>query len=170
MRFGLGGLALAVLLSTTACSKSTAPPAAPAAAAALSLPVTKDGHGLMSAQTARIKVKGKKGDYTADVAITPSWWAAQGEFKIVWYAGLSQVKRFFNVSNETGDTGDRPTWLKDPETGVRQVQVSFDGGPLQSVKPDTARAPFKIPPGAKAVTEVKMDFGPADAPVTVDWK
>jgi hypothetical protein len=168
MRFGLGGLALAAVLTTTACSKPPAPP--PAAPAGLSLPVTADGHGVMSAQTAKIKVKGKKGDYTADVAITPSWWAAQGEFKIVWYAGLSQVKRFFNISGETGDPGDRPSWLKDPETGVRQVQVSFDGGPLQAVKPDTARAPFKIPAGAKAVTEVKMDFGPADNPQTVDWK
>ena len=168
MRLGLGGLGLAVLLSTTACSKSAPPP--PAGPAALSLPVTKDGHGVMSPQTAKIKVTGKKGDYTADVAMTPSWWAAQGEFKIVWYAGLSQVKRFFNISNETGDRGDRPGWLKDPETGVRQVQVSFDGGPLQSVKPDTARAPFQIPPGAKAVTEVKVDFGPADSPSTVDWK
>lgn len=168
MRLGFGGLALAAVLTTTACSKP--PPTAPAAPPALSLPVTKDGHGVMSAQTAKIKVKGKKGDYTADVAITPSWWAAQGEFKIVWYAGLSQVKRFFNISGEAGDPGDRPAWLKDPETGVRRVQVSFDGGPLQAVKPDTARAPFKIPAGAKAVTEVKLDFGPADSPTTVDWK
>jgi len=168
MRFGLGGLALASVLTTAACSKPAPPP--PPAAATLSLPVTADGHGVMSAQTAKIKAKGAKGDYTADVAITPSWWAAQGEFKVVWYAGLSQAKRFFNISNEAGAAGDRPTWLKDPETGVRQVQVSFDGGPLQAVKPDTARAPFKIPAGAKAVTEVKMDFGPADAPQTLDWK
>jgi len=169
MRFGFGGLALAALLATTACSKP--PPTTTAAAPpALTLPVTKDGHGVMSVQTAHIKVKGKKGDYAADVAITPSWWAAQGEFKIVWYAGLSQVKRFFNISGETGDPGDRPGWLKDPETGVRQVQVSFDGGPLQTVKPDTARAPFKIPAGAKAVTEVKLDFGPEANPSTVDWK
>lgn len=169
MRLRLGGLVLAAVLTTTACSKAPAPPAA-AAPAALSLPVTADGHGVMSAQVAKIKVKGKKGDYTADVSITPSWWSAQGEFKIVWYAGLSQVKRFFNITNEAGDPGDRPAWLKDPEGGVRQVQVSFDGGPLQAVKPDTARAPFKIPAGAKAVTEVKMDFGSADSPQTVDWK
>jgi hypothetical protein len=168
MRLRLSGLALAAVLATTACSKPPAPP--PAAAPAFSLPVAVEGHGVMPAQTAKITAKGAKGPYTADVAITPTWWSNQGQFKLVWYMGLSQVKRFFNITNVTGDPGDWPAWMKDPETGIRQVQVSFDGGPLQTLKPDTARAEFKIPAGAKAVTEVKMAFGPADSPQTVDWK
>ena len=168
MRLRLGGLVLAAVLTTTACSK--APPLPPPAPVGFSIPVTAEGHGVMTAQTAKISAKGAKGAYTADVAITPTWWANQGQFKLVWYMGLSQVKRFFNITNVTGEPGDRPAWIKDPETGIRQVQVSFDGGPLQTLKPETARAEFKIPAGAKAVTEVKMAFGSADSPQTVDWK
>ena len=175
MRCGVGGLALAATLSITtlsitACSKPE--PAKPAAPASLSLALTPDTHGVLPAQTAHVEVKAPKGGgtYATDVAMTPTWWVGDGEFKIVWYAGLSQTKRFFNLSNPTGDPKDEPDYLRNPEMGVRQVQVSFDGGALQSVKPDTARAAFKIPAGAKAVTQVVVAFGTPDTPQTLTWK
>jgi hypothetical protein len=179
MRRGVGGLALAAILSITtlsisACSKPEEAAKA-AAPAALSLALTRDTHGVLPAQTAHVEaqpVKAAKGagPYAADVALTPTWWVGDGEFKIVWYAGLSQTKRFFNMSNTKGDPKDEPDYLRNPEMGVRQVQVSFDGGPLQSVKPDTARAAFKTPAGAKAVTQVQVAFGAPDNPQVLTWK
>jgi hypothetical protein len=172
MRLGVGGLALAVILSVTACSKTEAPKSAAGAPASLSLAMVEDTHGVLPPQTVKIDLKADKkhGAYATDVAATPTWWVSGDEFKVVWYAGLSQTKRFFNMSNTTGDAKDQPDWLKNPETGVRNVKVAFDGGALQSVKPDTARASFKIPAGAKAVTEIQVAFGPEDAPQTLDWK
>ena len=160
MRSGVGGLALApiLLLSSlglsglglSGCAKPE--PGAPAAPAALSVPLAEGGHGVLAAQTNDITVKGKAGDYSQTVAITPNWWVGAGEFKIVWYAGMSQTKRFFQVSNIKGAPADRPAFLKNPEEGVRLVKVSFDGAEPMTVKPTTARAPFKFPAGAKAVT------------------
>lgn len=168
MRLGLGGLALASILVLSGCSNPG--PAAPAAPPALSVPLAEGGHGVLPAQTAQIVVKGKKGDYSQTVAMTPNWWVGGGEFKIVWYAGMSQTKRFFQVSNEKGDPADKPEFLKNPEMGVRTVKVGFDGKDPMLVKPTTARAPFQIPAGAKAVTRVEVAFGPEDAPQSYIWK
>lgn len=168
MRPTAGGLALASILVLSGCSNSG--PAAPAAPAALSVPLAEGGHGVLPAQTADITVKGKKGDYSETVAMTPNWWVGGGEFKIVWYAGMSQTKRFFQVTGEKGDPSDKPEFLKNPEEGVRSVKVAFDGKDPMLVNPTTARAPFKIPAGAKAVTSVEVAFGPADAPKAYIWK
>lgn len=173
MRPGVGGLLLAPILvlsglGLSGCSQPKA--AAPAAPAALSVPLAEGGHGVLPAQTNDISVKGKKGDYSQTVAMTPNWWVGGGEFKVVWYAGLSQTKRFFQASNTKGDASDQPNFLKNPETGVRQVKVAFDGKDPMMVKPETARALFKIPAGAKAVTGVEVVFGPEDAPKSYVWK
>jgi hypothetical protein len=168
MRPCVGGLALAVVLVLSGCSKPEQ--ATPAAPAALALALAEGGHGVLPAQTNEITVKGKKGDYSQTVSMTPNWWVGGGEFKIVWYAGMSQTKRFFQVAGEKGDPADKPEFLKNTEMGVREVKVSFDGGAPMSVKPTTARAPFKIPSGAKAVTGVEVAFGPEDAPKSYIWK
>jgi hypothetical protein len=168
MRPSVGGLALAAILVLSGCSKPG--PSAPAGPVALAVPLAEGGHGVLAPQTAVIKVKGKTGDYAQTVTMTPNWWVGGGEFKVVWYAGQSQTKRFFTFAGETGDPADRPAFLKNPEEGVREVKVAFDGALPMSVHPTTARAPFKIPAGAKTVTHVEIDYGPADAPQSYTWK
>lgn len=170
MRIAVGGLALVFSLLLSSCSKPETPP--PPGPVALALPATGENHGVLSAQTVQVKTKtkGKTADYVADVALTPNWWVGGGSFKIVWYAGLSQTKRFFVVTPVTGAAGDQPDFLKNPEEGVREVKVSFDGGPPMSVTPTTARAPFKVPAGAKTVTQVEVSYGSNDAPQMLTWK
>jgi hypothetical protein len=152
----------------SACSKSE--PAAPPGPVAMAAPLAEGGHGVLPVQTAQVTVKGKKGDYSQTVSMTPNWWVGGGDFKIVWYAGQSQTKRFFTLADEKGDPADKPAFLKNPEEGVREVKVSFDGAAPMSVRPTTARAQFKIPAGAKAVTGVQVVYGPEDAPQTYIWK
>jgi hypothetical protein len=168
MRPSTGGLVLAAILMLSACSKPG--PATPPATAALAVPLAEGGHGVLPAQTAQVTAKGKKGDYSETVTMTPNWWVGSGEFKVVWYAGQSQTKRFFTFADAKGDPADKPAFLKNPEEGVREVKVSFDGGLPMSVRPTTARAPFKIPDGAKAVTGVQIVYGSEDAPQTFVWK
>ena len=164
MRYRLGGLVLALSFLLSSCSKPEAP-AAPAGPVALALPLGKEGHGVLAAQSTVLK--GKDGKSIATVAMTPNWWVGQGNFKVVWFAGLSQTKRFFVIS---GTSGVLPPILKNPEEGVREVKVSFDGAPLTSVHPTTTRAEFPIPAGAKTVTEVQVVFGAEGAAETVTWK
>lgn len=168
MRPSTGGLVLAAILMLSACSKSE--PTAPPGPAALVVPLAEGGHGVLPVQAAQVTVKGKKGDYSQTVNMTPNWWVGAGEFKVVWYAGMSQTKRFFTFADEKGDPADKPAFLKNPEEGVREVKVSFDGGLPMSVHPTTARALFKIPAGAKAVTGVQVVYGPEEAPQTYIWK
>lgn len=168
MRPSTGGLVLAAILLLSACAKSEA--TAPPGPAALSLPLAEGGHGVLPAQTATVTVKGKTGDYSQTVGMTPNWWVGGGEFKVVWYAGQSQTKRFFTFADEKGDPADRPTFFKNPEEGVREVKVAFDGALPMSVRPTTARALFKVPSGAKAVTGVQVVYGSAEAPQTYIWK
>jgi len=132
--------------------------------------LAENGHGVLTAQSQAVSAKGKSGDYSATVALTPNWWVGGGEFKVVWYAGLSQTKRFFQISAETGKPADKPAWIANPEVGVREVKVAFDGGLPASVKPTTARAAFPIPAGAKAVTRIEVLYGPADKPLSYLWK
>ncbi|WP_310539103.1 hypothetical protein [Phenylobacterium sp.] len=120
---------------------------------------------MLPAQTTQIKTKGSD----ATVSMTPNWRVGGQQLNIMWYAGASQTKRFFVVT-EKGVAADQPAYLVNPELGVRMVRVSFDGGPPVSLKPTLARAPFDVPPGAKAVTRVEIDYGPADAAQTVVWK
>lgn len=159
---------LAAILLLSACSKSEA--TVPPGPVAMAVPLAEGGHGVLAAQTAPVTVKGKKGDYVQPVTMTPNWWVGAGEFKVVWYAGMSQTKRFFTFGEAKGDPADKPAFLKNPEEGVREVKVSFDGGASMSVKPTTARALFKIPAGAKAVTGVEIAYGSAEAPQTYIWK
>lgn len=167
MRCVTSGLMLAsvlVLSGLAGCAKQEAPPAAPAG---FSLSAAEGEDGVMPAQTATIQ--GEKG-YAAKVAITPIWRVQGGVMNITWYAGLSQTKRFFNITEETGDPKGKPAWLTNPEQGVRAVRVSFDGGAPVANKPTTTRAPFPVPTGAKAVTEVEVDYGDPKAPQTLTWK
>jgi hypothetical protein len=152
----------------SACSKTE--PAAPPGPAALALPLAEGGHGVLPVQSAQVTVKGAKGDYSQTVAMTPNWWVGAGEFKVVWFAGDSQTKRFFVLTDAKGAPADQPSFLKHPEEGVREVRVSFDGGLPMLVRPTTARALFTIPAGAKAVTGVQIAYGSADAPQTYAWK
>ena len=163
MRYRVGGLVLAVSFLLASCSKPEAPPAA--GPVALALPVAREGHGVLGAQVAELKDKG--GAHLATVSMTPNWWVGNGAFKVVWYAGLSQTKRFFVISNTTGTL---PPYLKNPEEGVREVKVSFDGAPLTSIHPTSTRAEFPVPAGAKAVTQIQVVFGAEGAPETVTWK
>jgi hypothetical protein len=163
MRYRLGGLALAVSFLLSSCSQSEAP--APAGPAALALPVTEDGHGVLTAQS--VTIMGKGDAPVAAVAMTPNWWVGSGTFKISWFAGQSQTKRFFVISNATADA---PAFLKHPEEGVREVKVSFDGAALTSIRPTATKAEFPIPAGAKAVAQVQVTYGPEGDPETVTWK
>lgn len=167
MRSVTGGLVLASVLvfsGLAGCAKQEAASAAPAG---FSLSATEGEDGVFPAQS--ITVQGKDG-YSAKVALTPIWRVQGGVMNITWYAGLSQTKRFFNLSEETGDPKGKPAWLTNPEQGVRAVRVSFDGGPMVANKPTTTRAPFPTPAGAKAVTQVEFDYGDPEAPQTVVWK
>jgi hypothetical protein len=91
-------------------------------------------------------------------------------FKIVWFAGLSQTTRYFQISGEIPGEAARPKLLKSPEEAVLDVRVAFDGAPPVRVLPEATRAVFKPPVGAKAVTSVEITFGPVAAPVTYAWK
>jgi hypothetical protein len=91
-------------------------------------------------------------------------------FKIVWFAGLSQTQRYFQISGEAPGEAARPKLLKSPEESVREVRVAFDGAPPIRVLPEATRAVFKPPAGAKAVTSVEITFGPVAAPVSYTWK
>lgn len=164
MRYRVGGLVLAASFLLSSCSQSEAPAAA-AGAKALALPVTADGHGVLTAQS--VTLKGKGDAPVASVAMTPNWWVGSGTFKISWFAGQSQTKRFFVISNATADA---PAFLKHPEEGVREVKVSFDGAALTSVHPTATKAEFPIPKDAKAVTQVQVSYGSEGAPETVTWK
>lgn len=167
MRSGFSGLALASALlltgSLAACGKSE--PAPPAGPPALSLSLAEGAHGVLPAQSAKIATKGS----VATVAMTPNWRVGGQQLNIMWYAGASQTKRFFQVA-EAGVAADQPAFLANPENGVRTVRVSFDGAAPLAVTPTTARAPFDVPAGAKAVTRVEIDYGPTEAPQTVVWK
>ena len=167
MRSGFSGLALASVLllgsSLAACGKSE--PAAPPPPAGLALSTAEGAHGILPAQTTQIKTKGSD----ATVSMTPNWRVGGGQLQLMWYAGASQTKRFFVVT-EKGVAADQPAYLANPEMGVRTVRVAFDGGAPVALKPTLARAPFDVPAGAKAVTRVEIDYGPSEAPQTVVWK
>jgi len=126
MRSGFSGLALAsvLLLSSalTACGKSE--PAAPAAPAGLALSTEEGAHGVLPAQGIEIKTKGSD----VQLSMTPNWRVGGRQLNIMWYAGASQTKRFFVVT-EKGVAADQPKYLANPETGVRNVRVSLDGCP-----------------------------------------
>lgn len=169
MRSIVSGLLLASVFLLSACSGPKAPEG-PAAPAALSIPLTLNAHGVLPARSNRIALGEGAGAYAGDVAMTPSWWVTGDGFKVVWFAGLSQTKRYFQISGESPGESARPKILKSPEESVREVRVSFDGAAPVSVKPEATRAVFKPPAGAKSVTSVEIDFGPAGAPVTYAWK
>ena len=167
MRSGFSGLALASVsllsVSLAACGESK--PAPPAAPTGLSLSTAEGAHGILPAQSVQIKTKGSD----AQVAMTPNWRVGGQQLNIMWYAGASQTKRFFVVT-EKGAAADQPSYLASPEMGVRTVRVSFDGAAPVALKPTLARAPFDVPAGAKAVTRVEIDYGPSEAPQTAVWK
>lgn len=166
MRISISGLLLASVLLISACSG----PQEPAAPAVFSIPLEANSNGVLEARSAPVLVGSGEKTYTAQVALTPSWWVTGDGVKIVWFAGKSQAKRFFQISNESPGESARPDILKAPEEAVREVKVSFDGAPPMSVRPEATRAVFQPPPGAKAVTSVEIAFGPASSPVTYTWK
>jgi len=169
MRSIVSGLLLASVVLVSACSGPEAPEG-PAAPVVFSIPLAPNTNGVLEPRSGRISVGAGDKAYSADVAMTPSWWVAGDGFKIVWFSGMSQTKRYFQFSGETPGEAARPKLLKSPEEGVREVKVSFDGAAPVSFKPEATRAVFKPPAGAKAVTSVEIAFGPADAPVTYSWK
>lgn len=169
MRSIVSGLLLASVLLISACS-APQEPAAPAAPAVFSIPLEANSNGVLEARSARVLMGTGEKTYAAQVALTPSWWVTGEGFKIVWFAGKSQTKRYFQISNESPGESARPELLKTPEEAVREVKVSFDGAPPISVRPEATRAVFQPPPGAKAVTSVEIAFGPVRAPLTYTWK
>lgn len=169
MRSLISGLLLASVVLISACSGPKAPET-PAAPAAFSIPLEMNTNGVLEPRSARITLGKGAQAYSADLAMTPSWWVASDGFKIVWFSGMSQTKRYFQFSGETPGEAARPKLLKAPEEAVREVRVSFDGGPPVAVRPEATRAVFKPPAGAKAVTSVEIAFGPAEAPVLYAWK
>ena len=169
MRSLVNGLLLASIVLLTACSGPKSPEA-PAAPIVFSIPLEPNTNGVLEPRSGRITVGTGPKAYSADVGLSPSWWVTGDGFKIVWFAGLSQTKRYFQISGETPGEAARPKLLKSPEEAVQEVQVAFDGAPPVRVLPDATRAVFKPPAGAKAVTSVEITFGPVDAPVAYRWK
>ena len=169
MRSIFGGLLLASVLLISACSDPQEA-AAPATPAPLSISLEPNTNGVLEARSARVLVGTGAKTYAAEVAMTPSWWVTGDGFKVVWFAGKSQTKRYFQISGESPGESARPELLKAPEEAVREVKVAFDGAPAVSVRPEATRAVFQPPPGAKAVTSVEIAFGPANSPVTYTWK
>jgi hypothetical protein len=169
MRSVVSGLLLASIVLLAACSGSKAPEA-PAAPIVFAVPLKPNTNGMLEPRSGRITVGTGPNAYSADVALSPSWWVTADGFKIVWFAGLSQTTRYFQISGETPGEAARPKLLKSPEEAVREVRVAFDGAPPVRVLPEATRAVFKPPAGAKAVTSVEITFGPADAPVAYTWK
>ena len=169
MRSVVGGLLLASVVLLSACSGSKAPEA-PAAPIVFSIPLEPNTNGVLEPRSGRITVGTDANAYSADVALSPSWWVTADGFKIVWFAGLSQTTRYFQISGEIPGEAARPKLLKSPEEAVLDVRVAFDGAPPVRVLPEATRAVFKPPAGAKAVTSVEITFGPVAAPVTYAWK
>jgi hypothetical protein len=169
MRSIFGGLLLASVLLISACSDPQEA-AAPAVSAPFAIALEPNTNGVLEARSARVLVGTGVKTYSAQVAMTPSWWVTGDGFKIVWFAGKSQTKRYFQITSESPGVSARPELLKAPEEAVREVKVAFDGAPPMSVRPEATRAVFQPPPGAKAVTSVEMTFGPANSPVTYTWK
>ena len=169
MRSLVNGLLLASIVLLTACSGSKSPQA-PAAPIVFSIPLEPNTNGVLEPRSGRITVGTGPKAYSADVGLSPSWWVTGDGFKIVWFAGLSQTKRYFQISGEAPGEAARPKLLKSPEESVREVRVAFDGAPPIRVLPEATRAVFKLPAGAKAVTSVEITFGPVAAPVTYTWK
>ena len=169
MRSVVGGLLLASVVLLSACSGSKAPEA-PAAPIVFSIPLEPNTNGVLEPRSGRITVGTDAKAYSADVALSPSWWVTADGFKIVWFAGQSQTTRYFQISGEIPGEAARPKLLKSPEEAVLDVRVAFDGAPPVRVLPEATRAVFKPPAGAKAVTSVEITFGPVAAPVTYAWK
>ena len=169
MRSVVGGLLLASVVLLSACSGSKAPEA-PAVPIVFSIPLEPNTNGVLEPRSGRITVGTDANAYSADVALSPSWWVTADGFKIVWFAGLSQTKRYFQISGEIPGEAARPKLLKSPEEAVLDVRVAFDGAPPVRVLPEATRAVFKPPAGAKAVTSVEITFGPVAAPVAYTWK
>jgi hypothetical protein len=169
MRSIFSGLLLASVFLISACS-APQEAAAPTAPAPFSIPLETNTNGVLEARSARVLVGTGVKTYAAQVAMTPSWWVTEDGFKIVWFAGKSQTKRYFQISSESPGESARPELLKAPEEAVREVKVAFDGAAPMSVRPEATRAAFQPPPGARAVTSVEMTFGPASSPVTYTWK
>ncbi len=169
MRSVVGGLLLASVVLLSACSGSKAPEA-PAAPIVFSIPLEPNTNGVLEPRSGRITVGTDANAYSADVALSPSYWVTADGFKIVWFAGLSQTTRYFQISGEIPGEAARPKLLKSPEEAVLDVRVAFDGAPPVRVLPEATRAVFKPPAGAKAVTSVEITFGPVAAPVTYAWK
>jgi hypothetical protein len=169
MRSAVSGLLLASVVLLSACSGSKAPEA-PAAPIVFSIPLEPNTNGVLEPRSGRITVGADAKAYSADVALSPSWWVTADGFKIVWFAGLSQTTRYFQISGEIPGEAARPKLLKSPEEAVLDVRVAFDGAPPVRVLPEATRAVFKPPAGAKAVTSVEITFGPVAAPVAYTWK
>ena len=169
MRSVVGGLLLASVVLLSACSGSKAPEA-PAVPIVFSIPLEPNTNGVLEPRSGRITVGTDANTYSADVALSPSWWVTADGFKIVWFAGLSQTTRYFQISGEIPGEAARPKLLKSPEEAVLDVRVAFDGAPPVRVLPEATRAVFKPPAGAKAVTSVEITFGPVAAPVAYTWK
>lgn len=169
MRSIVSGLLLASVLLLSACSGS-GDPAPPAEPAAFSIPLETNANGVLEARSAQVPFGSGEKTYTVQVAMTPTWWVTGDGFKIVWFAGRSQTKRFFQISGETPAGVPDSEVLKSPEEAVRQVKVSFDGAPPVLVRPEATRAVFVPPAGARAVTSVEILFGPSDRPVAYVWR
>lgn len=169
MRGILGGLLLASVLLMSACSDPQEA-AGPTTPAPLSISLEPNTNGVLEARSARVLVGTGAKTYAAQVAMTPTWWVTGDGFKIVWFAGRSQTRRYFQITSESPGESARPELLKAPEGAVREVKVAFDGALPMSVRPEATRAVFQPPPGARAVTSVEITFGPANSPVTYTWR
>ena len=152
MRLVPGGFLLASVLGLASCAKKdeAAPTAAAAAPASFSIPVAEGEDGVLAGQT--LSIQGKNG-YSAKMTLTPIWRVQGGVLNVTWYAGLSQTKRFFQITEETGDPKGKPAWLAQPDQGVREGRVSFDGGALGGNKPATGRSPSPRPRSSTAAAK-----------------
>ena len=150
MRSVVGGLLLASVVLLSACSGSKAPEA-PAVPIVFSIPLEPNTNGVLEPRSGRITVGTDANAYSADVALSPSWWVTADGFKIVWFAGLSQTTRYFQISGEIPGEAARPKLLKSPKRLI-VYQMYASSGLLHSltivgpryVCPLPRRVPFVV--------------------------
>jgi len=53
-------------------------------------------------------------------AMTPNWWVGSGTFKISWFAGQSQTKRFFVISKPDTSAANGTAALPDSSNTLKR--------------------------------------------------
>jgi hypothetical protein len=77
-------------------------------------------------------------------------------------------KRYFDLKVLEGDARNAPQDINYPEQWLRELRVTFDNG--VTITNWDAQLTGSIPPGAKRIERIEMDFGRLDSPpATLVW-